>query len=386
MVNTAMSAKALRNILVLTLLFSASFSAQATQNLPFKIETVTAFDEPWAMAFLPNGHMLVTEKKGRLLVVDDEGEKRAVSGLPDVGYGGQGGMGDIALHPDFATNGMVYLSYVESAPDGTRGAAVGRGRIDLAGSRPSIAGFEVLWRQYPKMVGYGHYGHRLVFDDEGYLWITSGDRQKFTPAQDMQSNLGKVLRLNDDGSVPSDNPFVDHFADSPLVDRIGVYGEVWSLGHRNPLGIAQDSQGSLWVIEMGPRHGDELNLIRKGGNYGYPEVSDGDHYDRRPIPDHITRPDFEAPKISWVPAISPSHLSFVEGTQFEAWRGNALAAGLGAKVIVRIEIDGATAREVERYDMKTRIRSVVEGPQGALWVLEDERGSSKGRLLKLTPK
>jgi glucose/arabinose dehydrogenase len=140
------------------------------------------------------------------------------------------------------------------------------------------------------------------------------------------------------------------------------------------------------VIEMGPRHGDELNLIRKGGNYGYPEVSDGDHYDRRPIPDHITRPDFEAPKISWVPAISPSHLSFVEGTQFEAWRGNALAAGLGAKVIVRIEIDGATAREVERYDMKTRIRSVVEGPQGALWVLEDERGSSKGRLLKLTPK
>jgi glucose/arabinose dehydrogenase len=140
------------------------------------------------------------------------------------------------------------------------------------------------------------------------------------------------------------------------------------------------------VIEMGPRHGDELNLIRKGENYGYPEVSDGDHYDRRPIPDHSTRPEFEAPKISWVPAISPSHLSFVQGTQFEAWQGNALAAGLGAKVIVRIEIDGATAKEVERYDMDTRIRSVVEGPQGALWALEDERGSSKGRLLKLTPK
>tara|TARA_E500000075_G_scaffold131476_1_gene141967 strand:- start:35 stop:1195 length:1161 start_codon:yes stop_codon:yes gene_type:complete len=386
MVNTAMITTVLRRILVLTLLFSASFSAQATQDLPFKVETVTAFDEPWAMVFLPDGHMLVTEKKGRLLVVDNDGDKRAVSGLPDVGYGGQGGMGDIALHPDFATNGMVYLSYVESAPDGTRGAAVGRGRIDLAGSRPSITGFEVLWRQYPKMVGYGHYGHRLMFDDEGYLWITSGDRQKFTPAQDMQSNLGKVLRLNDDGSVPSDNPFVDYLADSPLVDRIGVYGEVWSLGHRNPLGIAQDSQGSLWVIEMGPRHGDELNLIRKGENYGYPEVSDGDHYDRRPIPDHSTRPEFEAPKISWVPAISPSHLSFVQGTQFEAWQGNALAAGLGAKVIVRIEIDGATAKEVERYDMDTRIRSVVEGPQGALWALEDERGSSKGRLLKLTPK
>ena len=386
MVKTAMIITALRYVLALTLLLSASFNAQATQDLPFKIEAVTSFDEPWAMVFLPDGQMLVTEKKGRLLVVDKEGNKRAVSGLPDVGYGGQGGMGDVALHPDFVTNGMVYLSYVESAPDGTRGAAVGRGRIDLAGSRPSIAGFKVLWRQYPKMVGYGHYGHRLMFDDEGYLWITSGDRQKFTPAQDMQSNLGKVLRLNDDGTVPPDNPFVDYRADSPLVDRIGVYGEVWSLGHRNPLGIAQDSQGRLWVIEMGPLHGDELNLIRKGENYGYPEVSDGDHYDRRPIPDHSTRPEFEAPKISWVPAISPSHLSFVKGTQFEDWQGNALAAGLGAKVIVRIEIDGAAAKEVERYDMDTRIRSVLEGPQGALWALEDERGSSKGRLLKLSPK
>ena len=386
MVKTAMIITALKYVLALTLLLSASFNAQATQDLPFKIEAVTSFDEPWAMVFLPDGQMLVTEKKGRLLVVDKEGNKRAVSGLPDVGYGGQGGMGDVALHPDFVTNGMVYLSYVESAPDGTRGAAVGRGRIDLAGSRPSIAGFEVLWRQYPKMVGYGHYGHRLMFDDEGYLWITSGDRQKFTPAQDMQSNLGKVLRLNDDGTVPPDNPFVDYRTDSPLVDRIGVYGEVWSLGHRNPLGIAQDSQGRLWVIEMGPLHGDELNLIRKGENYGYPEVSDGDHYDRRPIPDHSTRPEFEAPKISWVPAISPSHLSFVKGTQFEDWQGNALAAGLGAKVIVRIEIDGAAAKEVERYDMDTRIRSVLEGPQGALWALEDERGSSKGRLLKLSPK
>ena len=386
MVNTPMITPTLRCILALKLLFFASIGAQATQDLPFKIEAVTAFDEPWAMVFLPDGQMLVTEKKGQLLVVDNDGNKRAVNGLPDVGYGGQGGMGDVALHPDFATNGMVYLSYVESAPDGTRGAAVGRGRIDLSGTRPSIAGFEVLWRQYPKVMGYGHYGHRLMFDDEGYLWITSGDRQKFTPAQDMQSNLGKVLRLNDDGSVPSDNPFVDYRADSPLVDRIGVYGEVWSLGHRNPLGIAQGPQGGLWVIEMGPLHGDELNLIHKGENYGYPEVSDGDHYDRRLIPDHSTRPEFEAPKISWVPAISPSHLSFVEGTQFEAWQGNALAASLGAKAIVRIEIEGTAAKEVERYDMDARIRSVIEGPKGALWVLEDERGSSKGRLLKLTPK
>ena len=158
---------------------------------------------------------------------------------------------------------MVYLSYVESAPDGTR---VQRWAAVVSTLRAAVlqSQAEVLWRQYPKVMGYGHYGHRLMFDDEGYLWITSGDRQKFTPAQDMQSNLGKVLRLNDDGSVPSDNPFVDYRADSPLVDRIGVYGEVWSLGHRNPLGIAQGPQGGLWVIEMGPLHGDELNLIRKG--------------------------------------------------------------------------------------------------------------------------
>ena len=240
-----MQTATLDRIIASALLVLVSIGVQAKQDLPFNIESVTDFDEPWAMTFLPDGKMLVTEKKGSLLVVNADGDKRVVSGLPDVGYGGQGGLGDIALHPNFAANGMVYLSYVESAVDGTRGAAVGRGRLDSEGKRPSVSDFEVIWRQYPKMVGYGHYGHRLMFDDAGFLWITSGDRQKFTPAQDMQSNLGKVLRLNDDGSVPADNPFADYRTDSPLVDRIGVYGEVWSLGHRNPLGIAQDLQGQL---------------------------------------------------------------------------------------------------------------------------------------------
>jgi glucose/arabinose dehydrogenase len=358
---------------------------RATSDLPFHTEPVASFDEPWAMAFLPDERMLVTEKKGRLWIVDQQGDKRSVDGLPDVGYGGQGGLGDVAIHPDFADNGLLYLSYVESATDSTRGAAVGRARIDVNAKRPALADFEVIWRQYPKMVGKGHYGHRLLFDDEGFLWITSGDRQKFTPAQDMQSNVGKVLRLADDGSVPSANPFVNFTNESALVDDVGVYDEVWSLGHRNPLGIAQDAQGQIWVIEMGPRHGDELNLIRKGGNYGYPEVSDGDHYDGRTIPDHDTRPEFEAPKISWVPAISPGHLAFVEGTSFKDWGGQLLASGLGSKAIVRIAINGDKAQEVGRYDMGARIRSVLEGPAGAIWVLEDERGSSQGRLLKLTP-
>lgn len=370
---------------VLVLLLVLTTSAHATQDLPFKVEPITAFDEPWAMVFLPSKQMLVTEKKGRMFVVDQSGNKRNVTGLPDVGFGGQGGLGDVTLHPDFVNNGLVYISYVEAAADGSRGAAVGRGRIDLEGRRPALRDFDVIWRQYPKMDGYGHYGHRLLFDDQGFLWITSGDRQKFTPAQDMQSNVGKVLRLNDDGSVPLDNPFVNYTEANPLVDNNGVYDEVWSLGHRNPLGIAQDLQGQLWVIEMGPLHGDELNLIRKGANYGYPHVSDGDHYDGRTIPDHDTRPEFEAPKISWVPAISPGHLAFVKGSGFKAWQGNALVSGLGSSALVRISVAGESAQEVERYDMGARVRSAMEGPEGAIWVLEDERGSSEGRLLKLTP-
>lgn len=361
-------------------------NATAEQELPFTIEPITSFDEPWAMTFLPDGQMLVTEKKGRLLVVDAGGNKRIVSGLPDVGYGGQGGLGDVALHPEFETNGLVYLSYVETGNDGTRGAAVGRGQINLEGRRPSIKRFEVIWRQYPKVLGFGHYGHRITFDNEGFLWITSGDRQKFTPAQDMQSNIGKIVRLNDDGTVPSDNPFIDYTAQTPLAEKNGVYDQIWSLGHRNPLGISQDAAGNMWVIEMGPLHGDELNLIRKGANYGYPEVSNGNHYDRRPIPDHSTRPEFEAPRVSWEPAISPGHLSFVKGALFKKWQGNALISGLSSQAIIRVQIDGTNAQEVERFDMNARIRSVLEGPDGALWVLEDERASSEGRLLKLLPR
>lgn len=373
-------------LLAMVLFLSVTCSDTSAQALPFNVKPITEFDEPWAMTFMPDGTMLVTEKKGRMFVVNSDGEKSAVSGLPDVDYGGQGGLGDVVLHPKFSRNNLVYISFVESTRGRTRGAAVGRGQLDLTTQRPTLTNFEILWRQYPKVTGRGHYGHRLFFDNNGFLWITSGDRQKFTPAQDMQSNLGKVLRLNDDGSVPADNPFVNHAASNPLVDKAGVYGQIWSLGHRNPLGIAQDSQGQLWVIEMGPRHGDELNLVGKALNYGYPEVSNGDHYDGRSMPDHDTRPEFEAPKITWIPAISPGHLAFVTGNQFKAWKGDALVAGLGSKAIVRIRVDATQAREIERYPMDARIRSALEGPQGAIWVLEDERGASKGRLLQLTPR
>jgi len=373
--------------LVLTLfLWTLALPAWSQDALPFDSEPVTSFDEPWALAFLPDGRLLVTEKKGRLYVVTQDGQKTPVGGVPDVAYGGQGGLGDVALHPDFERNGLVYLSYAEAGVGDTRGAAVARGRLDLEGRRPSIEGAEVIWRQYPKFVGYGHYGHRLLFDDAGYLWVTSGDRQKFTPSQDMQSNSGKLLRLKHDGSTPGDNPWVNYIAQDPLVDDIGVYDEFWSIGHRNPLGIDLDLDGQLWVIEMGPKGGDELNRIVRGGNYGYPVVSNGDHYDDRPMPDHDTRPEFLAPQAWWTPVISPGDLHVVRGDAFAAWRGDALAAGLSSQAIVRIALDGDSAREVERYPMGARIRAVTEGPDGALWVLEDDRNDSQGRLLKLTPK
>jgi aldose sugar dehydrogenase len=370
---------------VIGLTFLAA-AAQAQTELPFKVEVVTSFDEPWALAFLPDGRMLVTERKGNLFIVTQDGEKsRNIGGMPDVAYGGQGGLGDVALHPNFAENHWIYLSYAESGVGNVRGAAVARAVLHETPRGGELSEFEVIWRQYPKVVGYGHYGHRLLFDDEGYLWISSGDRQKFTPAQDMQANLGKVLRLHEDGSVPDDNPFVHYFDENPLVDDEGVYGQIWSLGHRNVLGLAFDLEGQLWEIEMGPMGGDELNRIQRGTNYGYPIVSNGDHYDGREIPDHDTHPEFEKPAVWWSPVISPGNLMIYRGRLFSGWRGDALIAGLSSRAIVRVALDRDHAREVERYDMGARIRSVVEGPDGALWVLEDDEEDSTGRLLKLTP-
>ena len=378
----------MQRILTMTLGLLAALSVQAQSDLPFNVAPVTSFAEPWSMAFLPDGRILVTEKKGALWVLDSDGRKTGtVRWLPDVDYGGQGGFGDVIVHPDFDDNGLIYLSYVEPGTGDTRGAAVARGKLTLSErGGGTLSGVEVIWRQYPKLVGRGHYGHRLRFDDDGYLWITSGDRQKFTPSQDMQSNIGKTLRLNDDGSVPDDNPYVDYLTEDAFVDDEGVYGEIWSIGHRNPLGLDFDLEGGLWVIEMGPAGGDELNLIRRKANYGYPVVSNGDHYDGRKIPDHDTRPEFDEPAIWWTPVISPGDLLVYRGTLFPGWRGDAFAAGLSSRAIIRIDVDGESAREVERYPMGARIRSLEEGPDGALWVLEDERRESTGRLLKLTPK
>ncbi len=377
----------MKKLLTIAISLLAMACSQAQITPPFEVTTVASFDEPWAMAFLPDGRILVTEKKGKLAIVGQDGQSfRSVRGIPNVDYGGQGGFGDVVLHPDFETNGLVYLSYVEGAPGGTRGAAVVRGVLTLAEHGGTLSDVEVIWRQYRKVVGYGHYGHRIAFDDDGYLWISSGDRQKFTPSQDMQSNLGKIVRLHDDGSIPADNPFVDYYSKDPLVDDEGVYPEIWSLGHRNPLGMTFDLDGQLWVAEMGPAGGDELNRIVRGGNYGYPLVSNGDHYDGREIPDHDTNPDFDEPVIWWTPTISPGNMMVYSGDAFTDWQGNLIIAGLSSQAIIRIKIDGENATEVERFAMGARIRSVVQGPEGALWVLEDDSRGSQGRLLKLTPR
>ena len=359
--------------LVLIALVAAT-SAAARDNFPFEIEPVAEFDQPWAMAFLPDGRLLVTEKPGRLLLVGQDGGKTEVSGVPAVDYGGQGGLGDVALHPEFEQNGLLYLSYVEAGEDRTRGAAVAVAKLDVTGPRPALAEPRVIWRQVPKLSGRGHYGHRLLFSADGHLFISSGERQEFDPAQEMQSNLGKIVRLNDDGSVPADNPFAD---------QGGVTAQIWTSGHRNPLGIAFDLEGRLWNTEMGPRGGDELNLVIRGENYGYPAVSNGRHYSFLPIPDHDTRPEFAAPKAWWTPVISPAGLLIYSGDLFADWRGDALIPGLSSQALVRVEIDGDEAREAERFELGKRIRAVQQGPEGTIWLLEDGPG---GRLLRLSPR
>ena len=346
---------------------------------PFAVRQIAQFDEPWAMTFIPGtGQALITEKKGKLkLLWSDSGRIGDVAGAPSVDYGGQGGFGDVVLHPDFARNRLVYLSWVEAGPNDTHGAVVGRARlVTEAGAGARLDGLRVIWRQQPKLDGRGHFGHRIAFGPDGKLYISSGERQHFDPAQDMNANLGKILRLNDDGSVPPDNPFAS---------RGGVTAQIWSLGHRNPLGIAFDRAGRLWEMEMGPKGGDELNLIERGRNYGYPIVSNGDHYDGKPIPDHPTRPEFAAPKAWWTPVISPGDFIIYSGAMFPQWRGDILAAALSGKALVHIDVDGTNAREAERWPMGERIREVEQGPDGAIYLLEDEMGGSGGRLLKLTP-
>ncbi|MEQ9506136.1 MAG: PQQ-dependent sugar dehydrogenase [Hyphomonas sp.] len=353
------------------------FRIEGTQGGALNAVELSVFDNPWAMTFLPDGRALVTEQDGAIWLLNTDGSKAGrVTGGPEVEDRGQGGLGDIILHPDFASTGEAYVSYVarDADNDELSGAVAELATLSLTETGGTFTARDVIWRQFDVVPGNGHYGHRMVVSPDGYLFITSGERQKFTPAQDMGSTLGKVVRLNLDGSVPEDNPFAD---------QGGPAAEVWTLGHRNPLGIDFDAEGRLWAQEMGPQHGDELNLIIRGQNYGYPEVSNGDHYDGREIPDHDTRPEFAAPATYWVPAISPAGLDIYGGALFSGWQGDALIGGLSSQALVRVTLNAdGTAAEAERYEWGARVREVEEGPDGAVYVLEDD---AQGRLLRLTP-
>ncbi len=353
---------------------------------PFSVEVVADFDAPWAMTFLPdNRGLLVTEKSGRLLWWTDDHPVRQVRGVPGVSDAGQGGLGDVVLHPNFSANRMVYLSWAEEGPGG-KGAAVGRGQLSADGLQ--LDNFQTIWRQEPFVSGNGHFGHRIAFGPDGMLYIASGERQQFDPAQNTRSNLGKILRLNDDGSTPPDNPLAAQATQlsSLTGPQEAAMRQIWSLGHRNPLGIAFDDAGRLWEMEMGPAGGDELNIVARGGNYGYPTVSNGDHYDGRTIPDHSPADGFVAPQLWWTPVISPGGMMIYRGNAFPAWRGDAFIAALSGQGLVRVDLDGASARHGDRWALGARIRAVAEGPDGAIWLLEDGRSGSQGRLLRLSPR
>lgn len=341
---------------------------------PFRVEEVDTFDEPWAMAFLPDGDLLVTERTGTLHLRDaDTGRRVEVEGTPAVVDSGQGGLGDVLPAPTYADDGLVYLSWAE-AGDGGTGAAVGRARLDTTGARPALVDLEVVWRQTPKVDGDGHFGHRLAFSPDGeHLFVTSGDRQLGDPAQDTSTTLGTIVRLTPDGEPAPGNP---------LADRGGVSAEIWSWGHRNPLGLEFAPDGTLWSSEMGPQGGDELNLVEGGANYGWPEVSNGSDYGGGEIPDHAEGDGYVAPVRSWDPSISPGSLLVHSGRMFEDWAGDALLGALSGEALVRVDLDGREAGEVELFDMGQRVRAVEEGPDGAIWLLEDE---GSGRLLRLTP-
>ena len=348
----------------------------------FQSESFGAFDQPWAAAFAPGTTMLfITEKGGTMKFVDTAtGRRGTVSGMPDVDYGGQGGLGDVAFLPSERSGTLgertIYLTWVEAGDADTRGAVMGKGTLTCAEADAcAVEGLEVIWRQSPKVTGRGHFSHRIAFSPDGQMiFLASGDRQKMEPAQDTSNTLGSVLRLTPDGEPVAGNPFADDGSPSD---------QIWSYGHRNILGLHFDGQGRLWDLEHGPAGGDELNLVERNENYGWPVVSEGDHYDGEEIPPHSTRPEFKAPAISWNPVIAPGDFLFYSGKLWPEWEGQAIIAAMKPAAIVRVAIEGETAREVERVPFEERVREIVEGPDGALWILEDGDG---GRLIRLTPR
>jgi glucose/arabinose dehydrogenase len=349
----------------------------ALTDSPFAAASHGAFAEPWAIAVHPqNGALFITEKAGTMKFYEPaSGRMGNVTGLPEVAYGGQGGLGDIAFAPDFAQSGTVYLSWAADAGDGARKAVLGRGRLACAdGGDCRIEGLAQIWEQSLPVDSAGHFSHKVAFSpDGGHLFVSSGDRMQADPAQDLGNNLGSVVRLQLDGTPAPGNPFADRGAPTD---------QVWTYGQRNVLGLQFDPDGELWGLEHGPRGGDELNLVERGVNYGWPVVSDGVNYNGSAIPDHETRPEFTPPVIGWTPVIAPGDFIFYSGRLWPQWQGKALIAGLGPMTLVEVSVSGNDASEDARYRFPKRLRDIVEAPDGTVWMVEDGNG---GRLLRLAP-
>ncbi len=375
-------------------------------SLPFNIVQVTTLNLPWRIAFLPDGRMLITEKVGGMLLVTQEGAKTPVKNVPEAFYRGQGGMLGVFLSPHYAKDHSVYLTYSEPGEGGS-GLALAKATLALEQDSASLEGLKVIWRDGEGGDG-GQFGAQIAFSpDSKYLYLTVGDRQRFTPAQDPNQPLGKILRLTLDGKPAPGNPMAGKKG-TPTVPVIAPLGnteeaktapvlrtytfpggnltpsETWSSGHRTPYGLAFGPDGRLWEVEHGPKGGDELNLIEKGKNYGWPLASYATNYDGVPIPSPDTRPDLTKPVIYWTPIIAPGNIIFYNGAMFPQWKGSALVSGLATKGLFRITFDGkGGAKPAERWDVGHRIRDVEVGPDGSLWMLEDSR---TGGLYHVTPK
>jgi aldose sugar dehydrogenase len=356
----------------------ATVSAQ-TETVQTKMGTkvqveqlVSGLNHPWGMAFLPDGRLLITERDtGQLYVLGTDNRlSEPLSGVPEVLARGQGGLMDVALDPNFEQNNYIYLSYAKPGESGKAATALGRGKF--AESR--LDNFEDIFIQKPYIERSAHFGNRIEFSPEGeYLLFALGERFQFDPAQDLSNHLGKIIRIHPDGSVPKDNPFVG---------QENAEDEIWSYGHRNIEAMAfQPETGALWIGEMGPKGGDELNKIEKGANYGWPMVSWGEHYDGNQIPDPPTRPEFEDAVRHWTPVISPSGMTFYSGDMFPDWKNNALIGGLSSQEVVRLVFDGTMVKEEDRLPLRARIRDVETAPDGSIYVLTDQ---ADGKLLRIS--
>ena len=368
-------------LLALALLVPPALAQEAPRSptpAPIKLaatvtEIATGLEHPWGVALLPDGRFLLTERPGWMRLVSAGGKlSEPFFGVPKVYARGQGGLLDVALSPGFAQDRLVYFSFSEPGPGGA-GTAVARGRLGERG----LEGTQVIWRQQPKVDDPNHWGSRLVFRADGTLFVTLGERSSYREsAQDLSTTLGKVVRINADGSVPRDNPFVG---------RAGALPEIWSLGHRNVQAAVLDGRGELWTVEHGPRGGDELNHPQAGKNYGWPVITYGVDYSGARIGIGTAKAGMEQPVYYWDPVIAPSGATFYSGAAFADWKGDLLVGSLNPGLLVRLRITNGRVVREERYlaELHDRIRDVREGPDGALYLLTD--ASPNGRLLRVTP-